>query len=434
METWNEGRPGDGNIDKQCCGRKRLQHGAGRLSRISLRGPARVLAISVVLFLARTATIHMNAFAAKPEVAAEASTVVTPKPVLTVGLGMRTGVAVSLNNPAAGDKATVSLDDGLLDQANLRPFMTAQLAPYMSFFASFEIGSGTPKGIGKFSILDAVMQLKFRPEFQVWVGQHIAANDRNNMNGPFFGNGWNFAIDVPSYPFDTGARDRGVTVWGLIKGGRVKYHASVVDLQPGQTLKNARYGGRVVLHLLEPEDFYYNSGTYFGKKDILALGAVVNYQKGVAGPLGVDLDNDFLGFSFDAMFEKNLGAPGTVTLEGGYWDFSGVGAGYRANQGTLDAGMGVATPYPVRSFFASGSWLFTNKVGVGHLQPNVRWQQAGDLNGRGDVNVFDVGVGYIIDGFNHRWHLNYRRKSGGEVAGTPSPTEDIVAVGAQIMI
>src|SRR5690606_14662201 len=123
----------------------------------------------------------------------------------------------------------------------------------------------------------------FVDELQLWGGQHIPATDRNNMNGPFFGNTSNFAIGAEQDPSDAGARDRGATLWGLIADGMLKYHASVVDLQPGAELQNARVAGRLTLHLLEPENFYYNSGTYFGSQDILAFGAVVQSQKGVTG-------------------------------------------------------------------------------------------------------------------------------------------------------
>ncbi len=343
-------------------------------------------------------------------------------PVLKIGVGLRTGLAMILNG-SGSDQIELALNDGLVDQANMRPYMTAQMTEGLSFFASFELG--TRKTLG-FDILDAILQVKVKKELQIWIGQHIGANDRNNMNGPFFGNGWNFAIGVPSYPFDVGARDRGITVWGLIAEGRVKYHASVLDLQPGQTLENARYGGRVTVHLLEPEDFYYNSGTYFGKKDVLALGAVVNYQKGVDVVGMPALENDFMGYSFDAFFEKNLGNPGTITLEAGYWNFSNVDPGYVANQGTRDIGTGVTTPYPVTSFFAAASWLAPNKTGIGHLQPNVRWQTA-NYEGPPTEHVIDVGMGYIIDGFNNRWHLNYRRVNG-------AVDQDIVQVGAQFMM
>lgn len=203
-------------------------------------------------------------------------------PHLTLGAGMRTGLSL---DPDAG---TLTLNDGLVDQMQIRPFIGGSLTPHVGFWVQFEIGSGGDSADGNvtnsflpsFAILDAIAQIKVVDEFQVWVGQHIPANDRNNMNGPFFGNTWNFATAAGGYPFDMGARDRGFTFWGLVAGGHFKYHLSVVDLQPGQSIDHSRVAGRVTLHFLEPENFYYNSGTYFGTQDILTVGAVVQAQKG----------------------------------------------------------------------------------------------------------------------------------------------------------
>jgi hypothetical protein len=325
----------------------------------------------------------------------------------------------------AGD-TTLSLYDGLGSQFNIRPYMSGQLTKNLGFTANFETTDG---GV---QIMDAIAQIKVVDEFQVWVGQHIPANDRNNMNGPFFANGWTFPITVQSYPFDVAARDRGVTTWGLINGGMLKYHVSMVDLQPEQAIDEARFAGRVTLHLLEPEAFYYNSGTYFGAQDVLAIGAVAQYQKGSEGepdPATGDipeLDNDFVGFSFDAFFEKNLGSAGTVTAEAGYWNFDETGADYVVNQGTVNATQGFAGPLPGQSYMGALSWLTPNKIGIGQIQVNGR-VQAADIDGADAATTVDLGLAYVIDGFNHKYHLNYRHADA-------SVTEDSIQFGVQYQI
>ncbi len=363
-----------------------------------------------------------------PPVESEAETPAEEEfsPKFTIGAGLRTGLAYGLSGPT---EKQLSLNDGLVDQVHIRPFMAGSLTPNIGYFVQFEIG--TPGGLGNFAILDGMGQIKFVDELQLWVGQHIPANDRNNMNGPFFGNTWNFGIAVEEYPFDVGARDRGATLWGLIADGMLKYHLSVVDLQPGGELKNARVAGRLTLHLLEPENFYYNSGTYFGGQDILAFGAVVQSQKGVDEDLAgnpVD-DNDLLGFSLDAMFEKNLGDAGTFTVEGGYWNYEETGPNYVVNQGTIDEGRGVAGPYPGTAYMGILSWLTPNKIGIGQIQPNFRFQYAEwEPETR---TVVDVGLAYVVDGFNHKYHLNYRHQSSEPAGGGEEVTADIIQVGLQ---
>lgn len=343
------------------------------------------------------------------------------EPSFTVGVGMRTGLAMTFNAPGAmpgEEEVQFSLDDGLVDQANIRPFMAGSLTPNLGFFTQFEIG--TANGLGNFAILDAIAQVKIVDEFQIWAGQHIPANDRNNMNGPFFGNTWNFAVAVAGYPFDAGARDRGFTIWGLIADGVLKYHLSMVDLQPGNPIEQSRFAGRLTLHLLEPENFYYNSGTYFGTQDILTVGAVIHGQQGDEGA-----DNDLLGFSVDAMFEKNFDSAGTITAELGYWNFEETGAGYAVNQNSVDVGIGVGAPPPGQSFMAVLSWLTPNKIGIGQIQPNARFQYG---NFGVEQTVLDLGLAYVVDGFNHKYHLNYRHSDTGGAG------EDMLQVGFQYLM
>jgi hypothetical protein len=342
---------------------------------------------------------------------------------LSLGVAMRSGLAVGLSGPTEGQ---LSLNDGLVDQIQIRPSLAGKINEHIGFFTQFEIG--TPKGLGTFAILDAIAQIRVVDEFQVWIGQHIPANDRNNNNGPFFGNTWNFAIDTGGYPFDVGARDRGATFWGLIAGGRLKYHASIVDLQPGREISEARYAGRLTLHLLEPEAFYYNSGTYWGTKDVLAIGAVAQGQQ---GPEGTP-NTDFAAFSFDAFFEKNTGGSGTFTLEAGYWNFESSEVAYVQNQGTVDNGIGVnGGPYGGSAYMGVVSWLTPDKVGPGQIQPNFRIQY---LDAPATQNTtIDLGVTYVIDGFNHKYHLNYRHKDVDPSAGG-GMSEDILQFGLQYML
>lgn len=360
-------------------------------------------------------------------------------PTLKIGMGVRTGLSLQVSNPQ--DNVQLSLDDGLVDQITVRPYFSAQLTESIGVVANFDIETAG------FNLLDAIIQLKIADEFQIWAGQHIPAQDRNNFCGPYFHNSWNFAITVHSYPFDFGARDRGFTFWGLIGGGILKYHVSMVDLQPGREIGDSRFGGRLTLNLLDPENYYYSSGTYYGTQDTLAIGAAIQYQNGVSASAGGidndgdgDIDNDFLGFSVDALFEKRLGEAGTLTLEAGYWNFEGTGADYVVNQGTRNVGSGFvgtgAATYMNGNVVVDGqsllggiSWLTPGKIGIGHLQPNFRVQWANEL--AGDLTVIDVGLAYVVDGFNNRWHFNYRHI---EPKASGAQSTDMLQLGAQLQI
>ena len=66
-------------------------------------------------------------------------------------------------------------------------------------------------------------------------------------------------------------------------------------------------------------------------------------------------------------------------------------------------------------------------AGPGYLQPNVT-VQLGDYDEM--MTVIDAGVGYIIDGFNHRWYLNVRHMDPG---GDADPI-DTLQLGAQVQL
>jgi hypothetical protein len=76
---------------------------------------------------------------------------------------------------------------------------------------------------------------------------------------------------------------------------------------------------------------------------------------------------------------------------------------------------------------AQVSWLTPMKIGIGQIQPNFRLQW-GDKDA-GDFKVYDAGLAYVIDGFNHKWHLNYRH-----VDPASGKATDMIQLGAQLQI
>jgi hypothetical protein len=345
---------------------------------------------------------------------------VTPEPPfepkLSVGMGIRTGLALTFDDPAT-ESTTLKLNDGVGgSMLNVRPYFSGSLTPNVGFTGNFET---TESGV---ALLDAIAQIKVVDEMQIWVGQHIPAMERNNFNGPFYTNGWTLPIHVQTMPFDIAARDRGATVWGLVAGGVFKYHVSVVDLAPpagsdldgdgvvdtkAASMENARLALRANFNLLDPENYYYTSGTYYGEQETLAIGGVLHTQRGVDAVDGSDLDNDLLAYSLDLLYENKASSAGTFTLEGGYWNFEETGANYRPNQGTTDFGTGAVGPIGGTSYLVGVSWLTPEKIGYGKVQPLVKIQ-IGDYE-PAKVTVVDAGIGYVVDGFNHRYSLNYRR-------------------------
>ncbi len=132
---------------------------------------------------------------------------------LKLGLAMRSGLALTFKDPQA-DAPVLALNDGVpnaanhANQVNIRPLLSGQLTDQVGFTFNMEANQSS------ISVLDAILQFKVADEFQIWVGQHIPAMERNNFNGPFYNNGWNLPIQVQTLPFDIAGRDRGITFLG----------------------------------------------------------------------------------------------------------------------------------------------------------------------------------------------------------------------------
>ena len=331
-------------------------------------------------------------------------------PSLNVGMGIRTGIGID------PDSASASITDGFMapgslggNEALVRPYFSGQLNEYLGFTGNFEAyAKNTSTGV-PIRILDAIVQLHLHDLFNVWVGQFLPPQDRSALDGPYYMNAWNYPIQVAGFPFEVAARDRGFALWGQVGGGKFKYQVGAFDLQSGVHFKNSRFSGRLVLNLLDPEPGYYNSSTYYGEKDVLAIAVSGMAQPAQIKVAGNAVDAALYGFQSDILFEKNLHASGVVTLEGSFWYFK-EDAGYVLNPGGLAQGVGVDATYGSgSSFFVLASYLLPNELGIGKLQPGVRLQFRKPDAATDPTLAFDGTLGYIIDGHNNKLYLGYQR-------------------------
>ena len=141
-------------------------------------------------------------------------------------------------------------------------------------------------------------------------------------------------------------------------------------------------------NFLDPEPGYYNSSTYYGEKDILALGFAIQHQSDVVTVLGNP--EAFTGYNVDLLFEKNFMDVGVVSIEGAFYDYD-----YEDAPGSGSA------------FLAQGAFMFAKEIGIGKIQPLVRYQ---DFR---DTSILDIGAGYIIRGHNTRLHFTYSQGDSG---------------------
>jgi hypothetical protein len=95
-------------------------------------------------------------------------------------------------------------------------------------------------------------------------------------------------IDYGAYTFTQSAatqsstgRDTGFEVRGYVAGERVEYRLGAFQGARDPASHNGfRYAGRVQIDLLDPEVGFFYTGTYLGKKRVLAVGAAFDKQEG----------------------------------------------------------------------------------------------------------------------------------------------------------
>jgi hypothetical protein len=285
------------------------------------------------------------------------------------------------------------LNDFGLDEIYLETRFSGRLNPLFAWQVNLNAIYDPASGVGAANIMDAIAKFEPIEQFHLWAGRMLVPSDRSNFSGPWFMSPWKYpGIDMPlpappgprTGPF---GRDNGVTAWGQFVDGKVKYYASALNLS--NRAQSPLYSGRLNFCLIGAEPGYYHSSTYYGSQDIVAIGVGGQYQKNGA-PMGASGAN-YDEVNADLLAEKNLGPGGVPTVEAGYYHYG--------NSFFSQGGVAVVKNY----YYVLGSWLTPQKIGIGKLQPLVRWQQTTDPNWK----ILDAYATYVIDDYFLRFAVGY---------------------------
>jgi len=259
-------------------------------------------------------------------------------------------------------------------------------------------------------ILDAVGEFSVTPELNIWAGRLLSPSDRANMAGPYYSLGGGYWADVASrYGYNGGifrGRDDGVVAWGDVLDGKLGYSIGAFqgrtfgigslteDEARADDIKASDHvmvAGRLQYDFWDAEPGYYGTGNYLGAKDILSLGVAARYQQqGVLTLTGI---GDYSSYNVDFLMEKRLPGAGAVSVEAAYYKYD-TGSVIKSEQGkAMSAGLG---------------YIFGQKLGVGQLQPFVRYQKF-DADTAIDTKQADVGVNYIISGYSEQISAVYSK-------------------------
>ena len=234
------------------------------------------------------------------------------------------------------------------------------------------------------NVLDAVGQISFSSKANIWLGRFLPPSDRANLYGPYYSHHWAVYTDgvQDGYPFIFQGRANGAMYWGQF--GKVKVSGGAFDgtsLNGDDTLLTA---GRVQVDLWDPEDGYYLNGTYYGDKNLLAIGAAGQVQ-----------GSDKSAYNVDFLLERKVPGGGVVSVEAEWAKYDRLG-GYSSHYGTDDGG------------YILGAFLFPQMIGAGRFEILGKFASARFREGNTPLDVdydqktTEINFNYVIRQFNAR--------------------------------
>jgi hypothetical protein len=302
---------------------------------------------------------------------------------VTVGAGLQTSFAHTA--PRNSD----TTDQLILNSVRL--YVNGNAAKNIKFMFNTEYDGGT----NKVGILDAVARIELSPKFNIWAGRFLPPSDRANLYGPYYAHHWNVYSDgiQDGYPFIFQGRDNGVAYWGDF--GKLKVSGGGFDGGSATGNKNVIGAARIQIDLWDPEKGYYLNGTYYGGKNLFAIGAAVQAQSVTGQPVNKATTADLL-------IERKLPDGSVITFESEFANYDRLG-GYNSHY-TSDKGA-----------YALASYLFPKPVGPGKFELLGKYAQARFSRGvtKADIpfdqKTTEFNFNYVIKDFNARIMSFYQK-------------------------
>src|SRR6266481_6021423 len=221
---------------------------------------------------------------------------------ITVGAGLRTSFMHT--EPDSG----TSTDRFLLDSARI--YINGNVTDKIKFMFNTEYDGGT----NKVGVLDAVARFEYSPKFNIWAGRFLPPSDRANLYGPYYANQWGVYTDgiQNGHPFVFQGRDNGVVYWGDF-AKKIKVSVGAFDGASATGNPKILGAARVQIDFWDSESGYYLNGTYYGDKNLLAIGGATQVQSGATASTA------------DFLLEKKLPNGGVFSIESEYANYNRLG-------------------------------------------------------------------------------------------------------------
>jgi hypothetical protein len=330
----------------------------------------------------------LKAVALSALLAAPVSAAFADAPAVSVGAGIRG----SFTNTSFDGPNTDDVSDFELNSARI--YISGTVTDNIKVMFNTEYQGGDED----INVIDAAAMFSFGDKLNIWAGRFLPPSDRANLYGPYYASHWGTFVDgvQDGYPSETTGREDGVMYWGQFGITKVSFGAfDVQNLTKGTS--DVLYAGRVQLDFWDKEDGYYLNGTYYGDKDLLAVGVAAQTAAG---------DN---AYTVDFLLEKKLGNAGVVTVESEYAKYDGLG-GYAGPESD--------------GWYVLGGYMFPAQVGIGKFQVLGKYGQATYDFIAGDVEqkTTELDLNYVIKQFNARitaFYISqdYDTNAGGDQVG-----------------
>jgi hypothetical protein len=302
-------------------------------------------------------------------------------PPVTVGAGVQSSFVHDV--PDGG----TSTSDFLLNSVRL--YVNGSATSTIKFMFNTEYD-----GVGNHvTVLDAVAQVGLSKKVNFWVGRMLPPSDRANLYGPYYAHHWAVYQDgvQDGYPFVATGRDNGALYFGQF--GRMRVEAGAYDGTSATGDNDLIGAGRVQYDFWDPEPGHYMNGTFYGDKNILAVGVAAQTQSGKHATSG------------DFLLERKIAAGGAVSLEAELARYDKLG-GYNARYG-LDQGG-----------YVLASYLFPPMTGMtGRFEVLGKFAKATFRRGLAppdfdyDQKTTEFNFNYVIRQFNARAMFFYLQKN-----------------------
>ncbi len=218
----------------------------------------------------------------------------------------------------------------------MRLLFAGKVTPSYTFFFDFEvptvgrITSGVKNMTPTVNLLDAQMAYIASQQFSVYSGLMLIGPTRNGLQGatslmPVNYGAYTFGANngSPNGLDNAVGRDVAVMARGLFDENRLEYRLSFSDgrsrgagqflYSPIRTTLRLQYDfwDQQTPDLFSGIGYYYYTGTYFGKKDVLALGG------------GADLQGNYSSFAVDLFLDHPMGEGDGLTISLGFQMLNG---------------------------------------------------------------------------------------------------------------